>query len=131
MLAGLLECSCGRLIRSDGRMGNTERVAKLHTDPCAGWGTKARISASTWEVPVMTQLGSLRLDNSVRAQIVAVLSAGEQPVSMAATTTQLVWMLAGRLPETHSGERRSPTRTSRGEQGDFERTSKRRIDRAP
>ena len=82
MLAGLLECSCGRRIRSDGRMGNTERVAKLHTDPCAAWGTKARISASTWEVPVMAQLGSLRLDNSVRAQIVAVLSAGDRPVSM-------------------------------------------------
>lgn len=82
MLAGLLECSCGRRIRSDGRMGNTERIAKLHTDPCAAWGTKARISASTWEVPVMAQLGSLRLDNSVRAQIVEVLSAGERPVSM-------------------------------------------------
>ncbi len=82
MLAGLLECSCGRRIRSDGRMGNTERVAKLHTDPCPAWGTKARISASTWEAPVMAQLGSLRLDSSVRAQIVAVLSAGERPVSM-------------------------------------------------
>ena len=40
------------------------------------------ISASTWEVPVMAQLGSLRLGNSMRAQIVAVLSAGERPASM-------------------------------------------------
>jgi DNA invertase Pin-like site-specific DNA recombinase len=36
LLAGLLECACGRRIRSDGRMGNSDRVAKLHTGPCAG-----------------------------------------------------------------------------------------------
>jgi hypothetical protein len=82
LLAGLLECSCGRRIRSDGRMGNTERIAKLHTDPCAAWGSKARISASTWETPILAQLGSIKLDGSVRAQIVAVLSAGERPVTM-------------------------------------------------
>ena len=82
LLAGLLECSCGRRIRSDGRMGNTERIAKLHTDPCAAWGSKARIGASTWETPILAQLGSIKLDNSVRAQIVAVLSAGERPVTM-------------------------------------------------
>jgi hypothetical protein len=82
LLAGLLECSCGRRVRYDGRMGNTERIAKLHTDPCAAWGSKARISASTWEAPILAQLGSIKLDNSVRAQIVAVLSAGESPVTM-------------------------------------------------
>jgi hypothetical protein len=82
LLAGLLECTCGRRIRSDGRMGNTDRVAKLHTDPCAAWGPKARISASTWEVPVLAQLGSLRVDNAMRAQITAVLSVGDRPVTM-------------------------------------------------
>ncbi len=30
----------------------------------------------------MAQLGSIKLDNSVRAQIIAVLSAGERPVTM-------------------------------------------------
>ncbi len=50
LLAGLLECSCGRRIRSDGRMGNTERVAKLHVNPCTAWGRSARIAAATWEV---------------------------------------------------------------------------------
>jgi hypothetical protein len=82
LLAGLLVCSCGRRIRSDGRMGNTDRVAKLHTNPCAAWGKKARIGAPTWEVPILAQLGSLRLDDSVRAQVVAVLSAGARPVTM-------------------------------------------------
>ena len=82
LLAGLLECSCGRRIRSDGRMGNTDRVAKLHTEPCGAWGSKARIPASTWEVPIVAQLGSLRVDNAMRAQITAVLSAGERPVTM-------------------------------------------------
>ena len=32
--------------------------------------------------PVLAQLGSLRLDNAMRAQITAVLSAGERPVTM-------------------------------------------------
>ena len=82
MLAGLLECSCGRRIRSDGRMGNSERVAKLHTEPCAGWGSKARIAATTWEVPILAQLGSLRVDHAMRAQITAVLSAGDRPLTM-------------------------------------------------
>jgi len=63
-------------------MGNTERVAKLHTEPCIGWGSRARIAASTWEVPVLAQLGSLRVDNAVRAQITAVLSAGDRPATM-------------------------------------------------
>ncbi len=82
LLAGLLECTCGRRIRSDGRMGNSERVAKLHTDPCAGWGSKARIAATTWEVPILAQLGSLRVDHAMRAQITAVLSAGDRPQTM-------------------------------------------------
>ena len=82
MLAGLLECSCGRRIRSDGRMGNSERVAKLHTEPCAGWGSKARIAATTWEVPILAQLGSLRVDHAMRAEITAVLSAGDRPLTM-------------------------------------------------
>jgi hypothetical protein len=82
LLAGLLECSCGRRIRSDGRMGNTERVAKLHVNPCSAWGRSARIAAATWEVPILAQLGSLRLDSAVRSQVVAVLSAGTRPVTM-------------------------------------------------
>ena len=82
LLAGLLECSCGRRIRSDGRMGNSDRIAKLHTEPCAAWGTKARIPAATWEVPVLAQLGSIRVDSAMRAQITAALSTGDRPVTM-------------------------------------------------
>ena len=68
--------------RHDGRMGNSERVAKLHTAPCAAWGSKARMPASTWEIPVIAQLGSIRIDTVMRAQITAVLSASERPVTM-------------------------------------------------
>jgi hypothetical protein len=82
LLAGLLHCSCGRRIRSDGRMGSTDRVAKLHADPCAAWGSRARFGSETWEAPIMAQLGSLRLDEDVRGQVVAVLSAGARPVTM-------------------------------------------------
>lgn len=63
-------------------MGNTDRVAKLHTHPCAAWGTKARLGAVTWEIPILAQLGSLRLDDTVRAQVVAAISAGARPVTI-------------------------------------------------
>ncbi len=47
LLRGLLECVCGRRVRSDGRIGNSERIAKLHPQPCAAWGSQARIAAGT------------------------------------------------------------------------------------
>jgi IstB-like ATP binding protein len=55
---------------------------QLHTDPCAGWGSKARIGAVTWEIPVLAQLGLLHVDRAMRAQIVAALSSGERPTTI-------------------------------------------------
>ena len=50
------------------------------TEPCVGWGPKARLPATTWEALVLAQLRSLRVDNAMRAEITAALSAGERPV---------------------------------------------------
>jgi hypothetical protein len=41
LLAGLLECPCGRRIRSDGTFADG-RHRKLHPDPCEAWGPQAR-----------------------------------------------------------------------------------------
>ena len=82
LLAGLLHCVCGRRIRSDGRLGISNYVAKLHPEPCPAWGPKARLAATTWEGPILAQLGSIRLDDVTRAQVVAALATPERPVSM-------------------------------------------------
>ena len=83
-LRGLLECVCGRRIRSDGRMGNSDRIAKLHTDPVRRLGPKAASPHATWEVPILAQLGGTRARRRhLRAQIVAGLSArAHRPVTM-------------------------------------------------
>lgn len=50
--------------------------------PVCRLGLKARIAATTWEVPILAQLGALRVDNAIPAQITAVLSAGDRPQTM-------------------------------------------------
>ena len=81
-LAGLIECVCGRRIRSDGPLGTSLVRAKLHTDPCAAWGRRARLASTTWEIPVMAQVGSLRLDDGLIARVVAALESRRPPVSI-------------------------------------------------
>jgi DNA invertase Pin-like site-specific DNA recombinase len=82
LLSGLLECVCGRRIRSDGRLGITDYVAKLHLDPCPAWGHKARLNALTWEGPILEQVGGLRIDDALIARVVGVLAGKERPVTM-------------------------------------------------
>jgi hypothetical protein len=82
LLAGLLECVCGRRIRSDGVMGNTTRIAKLHLEPCPAWGTAARIGSAAWEVPVMAQVSGIRLDEEVLSAVVATLASAGRTVAI-------------------------------------------------
>lgn len=81
LLAGLLECVCGRHIRSDGRFGVTDKIAKLHLDPCDSWGPKARHVSGTWEVPLMAQIEGITLDGATIAAVVAATSAG-RPIAI-------------------------------------------------
>ncbi len=92
-------------------MGNSERVAKLHTERCVGWGSKARIAATTWEVPILAQLGSLRVDNAMRAEITAVLSAGDRPLTMDRARLERQMR---ELALEHAAARLDDTDTSRG-----------------
>jgi DNA invertase Pin-like site-specific DNA recombinase len=81
LLAGLLECVCGRHLRSDGRFGATDKTAKLHLDPCEAWRSKARLASTTWEGPLMAQIGSISLDAFTMSQVVAATSVG-RPVTL-------------------------------------------------
>jgi len=81
LLAGLLECVCGRSVRSDGTFADG-RHRKLHPDPCPAWGTKARLADTTWEAPVLAQLGGIELENATIAQVVAVLGSTQRPIAI-------------------------------------------------
>ena len=81
LLGGLLECVCGRRIRSDGWAAD-HRYRKLHTKPCEAWGRSARLPADTWEVPIMAQLGDMDLDDGVIARVVAALASTRRPVAI-------------------------------------------------
>ncbi len=81
LLSGLLECVCGRRLRSDGTFADGQH-RKLHPDPCEAWGRRARLPDATWEVPILAQFGAMRLDDSTIALVVEVLSSTQRPVPM-------------------------------------------------
>jgi DNA invertase Pin-like site-specific DNA recombinase len=81
LLAGLLECVCGRRIRSDGTFADG-RHRKLHPGPCAAWGSRARLGDETWEVPVLAQVAGMRLDDATIAGVVAAIGGARRPVAM-------------------------------------------------
>ena len=81
LLGGLLECVCGRRIRSDGWAAN-RRYRKLHPKPCEAWGRAARLPADTWENPILAQIGAIDLSDGVIARVVAALGSTVRPVAI-------------------------------------------------
>ncbi len=51
LLGGLLTCTCGRWLRSDGTFADG-RHRRLHPSPCEAWGPRARYGDETWELPI-------------------------------------------------------------------------------
>ncbi len=80
-LAGLLECVCGRRLRSDGTFADG-RHRKLHPDPCPAWGPHARLADATWEGPIMAQLRGIQLDEELVSEVIAALASSARPVSL-------------------------------------------------
>ena len=81
LLGGLLECVCGRRLRSDGRFSDGQH-RKLHPEPCEAWGRRARLPDAAWETPVMAQVGGIELDPTTLANVVAALGSGPRPVAI-------------------------------------------------
>ena len=77
----MLECVCGRRLRSDGRFSDGQH-RKLHPEPCETWGRRARLPDATWELPVLAQVAELDLGNSTIAAVVAALGSTERPVTI-------------------------------------------------
>jgi hypothetical protein len=81
LLAGLLECVCGRRVRSDGTFADG-RHRKLHPGPCEAWGSRARLADATWEAPIMAQVRGIQLDNATIAGVVAVMGSTQRPIAI-------------------------------------------------
>ena len=81
LLAGLLECVCGRRLRSDGAFADGQH-RKLHPDPCDAWGRRARLPDVTWEAPILAQVSGMRLDDAVLAEVIDALGVSGQPTSL-------------------------------------------------
>ena len=80
-MAGLLECVCGRRIRSDGTFADG-RHRKLHPEPCEAWGRRARLADETWEPAILGQLSSIALDDATIGAVVAALGSTRRPVAI-------------------------------------------------
>ena len=81
LLKGLIECVCGRRVRSDGTFADG-RHRKLHANPCADWGKRARLGDEVWEEPILAQLEGIELDDATMAAVVASLGSGPRPVAI-------------------------------------------------
>ncbi len=81
LLKGLIECVCGRRVRSDGTFADG-RHRKLHVDPCEDWGRRARLGDEVWEEPILAQLDGVELDEATIGAVVASLGSGPRPVAL-------------------------------------------------
>ncbi len=81
LLGGLLSCSCGRRLKSDGTFADG-RHRKLHPRPCEAWGEQARYGDETWEGPILAQVAGIELDDATIACVVAALGGAPRPVAI-------------------------------------------------
>jgi DNA invertase Pin-like site-specific DNA recombinase len=87
LLGGLLECVCGRRIRSDGTFADG-RHRKLHPEPCETWGSRARLADETWEPAILEQLASIELDEATIAAVVTTLGSKRRPIAIERARTE-------------------------------------------
>jgi hypothetical protein len=81
LLKGLIECVCGRRVRSDGTFADG-RHRKLHVDPCPEWGKRARLGDEVWEEPILAQVEGVELDEATIGAVIASLGSGPRPVAL-------------------------------------------------
>jgi DNA invertase Pin-like site-specific DNA recombinase len=81
LLGGLLVCTCGRRLKSDGTFADG-RHRKLHPRPCEAWGEQARYGDETWEAPILAQVAGIELDDATIAAVVAALGCAARPVAI-------------------------------------------------
>ena len=81
LLGGLLFCTCGRRLKSDGTFADG-RHRKLHPRPCDAWGAQARYGDETWEVPILGQVQGIELDAATIGAVVAALGGAPRPVAL-------------------------------------------------
>ena len=81
LLGGLLHCTCGRRLKSDGTFADG-RHRKLHPAPCPSWGEQARYGDETWEQPILAQMAGLELDDETIGAVVGALGSAPRPIKL-------------------------------------------------
>ncbi len=104
LLAGLLGCTCGASVVSNGFHAGARR--RMHLRPCPAWGSQWTYASETWERPIAAQVRAIRHDAATVAAIVAATRApAPPPVSFEAGRTLrsrralALDMAAGRISE--------------------------------
>ena len=79
---GLLHCaSCNAKLTLDGTGGSGKHTYQRlrHIHPCKVWGHRERRPLALWAVPLAAQIATMRVTDTLVAEIVAHLSQGEAP----------------------------------------------------
>ena len=79
-LSGLLYCTCGRRIRSNGMAGSPPKRQRLHPGAaCAKWAGGRAVFAAVHEEPIAAQIAGLKLDDVTIERVVRALRDGDTP----------------------------------------------------
>ncbi len=82
-LTGLIFCTCGVRVRSNGLMGTPGRPSRMHFQPCGAWGKQGHYASAVWEEPIFAQIAGIDLSDRTIERVVRILSKGRpEPVSI-------------------------------------------------
>ncbi len=79
-MSGLLYCTCGRRIRSNGMAGSPPKRQRLHPGAaCPKWDGGAAVFATVHEEPIAAQIAGIKLDDVTIERVVRALRHGDTP----------------------------------------------------
>jgi hypothetical protein len=82
-LTGLIFCTCGTRVRSNGLMGTPGKPSRMHFQPCPAWGKQIHYASAVWEDPIFAQMAGMDLSEQTVQRVVHILLRGKpEPVSI-------------------------------------------------
>lgn len=83
LLSGLLHCSCGFRIRSNGTQGNPPHPVVIHHGPCDAWGDRLTWPTAHYEAAIAAQVTGIRIEDRDVAALVRMLAEPPAPTPVA------------------------------------------------
>lgn len=80
LLSGLLHCSCGFRVRSNGTQGRPPHPVVIHHGPCEAWGERLTWPTRPYEDAIVAQLTGMRIEDRDTATLAGMLSQAPVPV---------------------------------------------------